>query len=151
MSTVAAYHPVGTEPGGDGLPHALRRAGFAVLLPVLRDDLDLDWAPYGGVEAVAPAARGLVEPTGPRRGPDAVSRVDAVVVPALAVDRDGARLGRGGGSYDRALARVGAAVPVVALLHDGEMVDRVPTEPHDRPVTAVVTADDGWRWTTAHA
>jgi 5-formyltetrahydrofolate cyclo-ligase len=61
------------------------------------------------------------------------------VVPALAVDRRGSRLGRGGGSYDRALARVPAGRPVLALLYDGECPEVVPTEPHDRRVTVAVT------------
>ncbi|PSK58900.1 5-formyltetrahydrofolate cyclo-ligase [Micromonospora sp. MH33] len=68
---------------------------------------------------------------------------DLVVVPALAVDRRGYRLGRGGGSYDRALARVPATVPTVALLHDGELVEVVPAQPHDRPVRFVITPGGG--------
>jgi 5-formyltetrahydrofolate cyclo-ligase len=64
-------------------------------------------------------------------------------VPALAVDRRGNRLGRGGGSYDRALSRVPRRALVVALLYDGELVDELPTEPHDRPVNAVVTPGGG--------
>jgi 5-formyltetrahydrofolate cyclo-ligase len=59
-------------------------------------------------------------------------------VPALAVGRDGTRLGRGGGSYDRALARVPAATPVVALLYEDELLETVPAEPHDRRVSAAV-------------
>ena len=61
------------------------------------------------------------------------------MVPALAVDARGMRLGRGGGSYDRALARVGPARLVLALLYDGECPVIVPAEPHDRPVTGAVT------------
>jgi 5-formyltetrahydrofolate cyclo-ligase len=83
---------------------------------------------------MAPASAGLLKPTEPPRGTGAVASADLVIVPALAVDARGNRLGRGGGGYDRALARVGPAVPVVALLHDGELVGRVPAEPHDRPV-----------------
>ena len=83
---------------------------------------------------MAEAPRGLLEPCEPPRGPGAVAHADLVIVPALAVDRRGTRLGRGGGSFDRALARVGPDVPVVALLHEGELLDRVPAEPHDRPV-----------------
>ena len=63
-------------------------------------------------------------------------------MPALAVSRSGMRLGRGGGSYDRALARAESAF-TVALLHDGELLDEVPAEPHDRPVDAVITPADG--------
>ncbi|MEV0155304.1 5-formyltetrahydrofolate cyclo-ligase [Micromonospora sp. NPDC050686] len=145
---MTAYVPVGSEPGGPDLPEALRAAlpaGAELLLPVLRDDLDLDWARYTGAGSLVAAGRGLREPAGPRLGVAAVSTARLVVVPALAVDRRGIRLGRGGGSYDRALARVPAATPTVALLHDGELVERVPGEPHDRPVRAVITPAGGLR------
>jgi 5-formyltetrahydrofolate cyclo-ligase len=66
-----------------------------------------------------------------------------VVVPAVAVDARGVRLGRGGGSYDRALARVAPDTLVVALLHDGEVVEELPYEPHDRRVDAVITPSGG--------
>jgi 5-formyltetrahydrofolate cyclo-ligase len=82
----------------------------------------------------------LLEPSGPRLGPAAVADAHLVVVPALAVDRTGTRLGRGGGSYDRALARVRA--PSVALLYAGELVDALPAEPHDRRVSGVLVAGD---------
>jgi len=159
---VAAYVPVGSEPGGPDLPEVLRAAlapAGVLLLPVLRADLDLDWAAYTGPDGLSvppdssPAAssspparpgRGLREPTGPRLGPEAIGEAELVIVPALAVDRRGFRLGRGGGSYDRALVRVGAGVPTVALLHDGELVDAVPAEPHDRRVTAVITPTLGF-------
>jgi 5-formyltetrahydrofolate cyclo-ligase len=71
-----------------------------------------------------------------------------MLVPALAVDRTGMRLGRGGGSYDRTLARAGTAL-TVALLHDGELVDHVPAEAHDRPVRATVTPGAGFAPTAA--
>ncbi|MCW2568337.1 MAG: 5-formyltetrahydrofolate cyclo-ligase [Mycobacterium sp.] len=137
VTTVAAYVPVGAEPGGPGLPDALRAAGLIVLLPVLQPDGALDWARYTGELTDGP--HGLREPTGPRLGQAAVAGADAVVVPAVAVDRRGVRLGRGGGSYDRALARVAPGVSVTALLYDGELVDLLPAEPHDRHVGAVVT------------
>jgi 5-formyltetrahydrofolate cyclo-ligase len=137
---VCAYVPVGNEPGGQGLPAALSGAG-ELLLPVLRADNDLDWARYTGT--LLPAGRGLREPDGPRLGPAAVAGADLIVAPAVAVDRRGMRLGRGGGSYDRALARVPAGVPIVALLHDGELVDRVPEAAHDQRVTAVITPARG--------
>ena len=62
-----------------------------------------------------------------------------VLVPALAVDHAGNRLGRGGGSYDRALARVGPLIPLIALVYDDELLDHVPTAPHDVPVRAAVS------------
>lgn len=145
---ITGYVPIGGEPGGADLPDVLRVAlapGGVLLLPVLRPDLDLDWAAYPGPDGLVPAGRGMREPAGPRLGPAAVADAELVVVPAVAVDRRGVRLGRGGGSYDRALARVGAGVPIVALLHDGELVDVVPAEPHDRRVTAVVTPSGGFQ------
>ena len=114
--TVAAYYSIGTEPDTRGLVFALWKRGSYVLLPVLRPDGDLDWASY--------------------EGPDSL-------VPALAVDPAGRRLGRGGGSYDRALARVGPLIPLIALLYDDELVEQVPTAPHDIPARAAVTPRTG--------
>ena len=134
---VAAYVSVGTEPATAALLAAF--ADREVLLPVLLPDDGLDWARADA--GVAPGRHGLLEPRGDRLGPDAVTSCDLVVVPALAVDRTGTRLGRGGGSYDRALA--GASGWIVALLHDGELVDELPAEPHDQRVHAVVTPRRG--------
>ncbi len=119
---VAAYASVGTEPGTRDLLAALVHGQRTVLLPLLLPDGDLDWAAYDG--ELRPGPRGLLQPAGPPLGPGAVAACALVVVPALAVDRSGTRLGRGGGSYDRALAR--AAGPAVAALHRGELVDRLP-------------------------
>ena len=107
--TVAAYVSVGREPGTRPLLEALRARGVRVLLPVLLPDNDLDWGVYEGAEQLVRAGRGLLEPAGPRLGPEAVTEADAVLLPGLAVDGQGIRLGRGGGSYDRVLARLGAA------------------------------------------
>ncbi|MGW2179091.1 5-formyltetrahydrofolate cyclo-ligase [Streptomyces sp. NPDC001732] len=140
--TVAAYVSVGSEPGTRALLDALRARGVRVLLPVLLPDNDLDWAPYEGAARLVRAGRGLLEPAGARLGPDAVLEADAVLLPGLAVDGRGMRLGRGGGSYDRVLARLAAAgahPALVVLLYDNEVVAQVPEEPHDRPVDAVVT------------
>ncbi|MGZ4632023.1 MAG: 5-formyltetrahydrofolate cyclo-ligase [Actinomycetes bacterium] len=137
--TVAAYLSIGTEPATTDLVEALRSRGVRVLVPDLRDDLDLDWAEYVGTHHLAQGSRGLSVPIGPRLGVDAVTDADVLVVPAVAVDDAGVRLGRGGGSYDRALARVPAGRPVIALLYDGERRAAVPAEEHDRPVTTVVT------------
>jgi 5-formyltetrahydrofolate cyclo-ligase len=76
-------------------------------------------------------------------GPAAIGTAGLVLVPAFAVDRSGRRLGRGGGSYDRALARVPAGTTVAALIFADELIERVPTEVWDQPVTAVVTPA-GW-------
>lgn len=145
IARVCAYLPVGSEPGSPGLLDALTAAGAEVLLPVLLPDADLDWAVYSGEQSLVDGPLHLREPSGPRLGVDAVRAAGLVLVPAVAVDRVGHRLGRGGGSYDRVLTRVAGHVPVVALLHDGELVDRVPVEAHDRPVSHAVTPGGGWQ------
>ncbi len=144
--TVAAYVSVGSEPGTLALLDALRTRGARVLLPALLPDNDLDWGTYEGEGSLVRVRHGakmaLFEPAGPCLGPDAVTEADVVLLPGLAVDTRGMRLGRGGGSYDRVLARLdraGARPALVVLLYDAEVVDRVPVEPHDRPVHAVVT------------
>ncbi|MFI8232022.1 5-formyltetrahydrofolate cyclo-ligase [Streptomyces sp. NPDC085900] len=144
--TVAAYVSVGSEPGTLALLDALRARGVRVLLPALLPDNDLDWAAYTGEHSLARVQHSgkmaLFEPSGERLGPDAVTGADVVLLPGLAVDAGGMRLGRGGGSYDRVLARLeraGARPALVVLLYDSEVVERVPEEAHDRPVHAVVT------------
>jgi len=134
---IAAYMSIGSEPPTSGLVFALWKRGSYVLLPLLREDNDLDWASYEGPQSLAPGPHGLLQPTESARGVDAITSADLVIVPALAVGRDGQRLGRGGGSYDRALTRVGPAVPTLALLYDGELLDEVPAGPGDQPVRAV--------------
>ena len=135
---VAAYVSFGTEPGTTSVLSALQSRGVRVLLPVLQPDRDLDWSVYDESE-LTPRDRASWAPRGPLLGLHAVAEAEVVVVPALAVGADGTRLGRGGGSYDRALARLPRGRPVVALLYDGELLPRVPSEPHDRRVTAALT------------
>ncbi len=132
---------VGTEP----LRKALARADVRVLLPIVLPGGVLDWAEDSGELAELPAQRtiGGPEPIGPRLGPEAVRQADVMLIPALAVDTLGRRLGQGVGYYDRALSLIDASVPVIALVHEEEVLDAavepIPTEPHDRPVHAVAT------------
>ena len=141
--TVAAYYSVGTEPISRGLVYALWKRGTYVLLPVMRADGDLDWASYEGPSSLVDGRFGLLEPSEVLRGVDAVSRADVVIVPALGVSASGARLGRGRGSYDRALSRVGGSILTLALLYDDELLPSVPAEPHDVLVRAVARPSFG--------
>jgi 5-formyltetrahydrofolate cyclo-ligase len=141
-ATVAAFVGVRGEPPTLPLLAALRAAGGRVLLPVLEADLDLDWAVYDG--ELGEGRLGMREPPGPRLGRTAIGEAGLVLTPALAVDATGRRLGQGGGSYDRALPRTTARA--VAVVFDDELLDRVPTEQHDRPVDGVLTPAGGLRW-----
>ncbi len=115
-STVAAYVSVSTEPGTGPLLDALRAAGKRVILPLVMPDFDLDWGEYDAAGPLT-ARRGLLEPEGPPLGVDAIATADAVLVPGLAVSRDGARLGKGAGCYDRALGRVPTGTFTCVLLN----------------------------------
>ncbi|MFT4084771.1 MAG: 5-formyltetrahydrofolate cyclo-ligase [Nocardioides sp.] len=137
-ATVAAYVSVGSEPGTGDLLDALASSGRRVILPRLLPDDDLDWSVYDG--RLERAARGLLEPPGPLLGVDAIATADAVLVPGLAVDPTGARLGRGGGSYDRALARVPRGTFTCVLLYPDEVGIAVPVEAHDRRVSAAASS-----------
>lgn len=148
-ATVAAYVSVGSEPGTGALLDALRAAGKRVILPVLLPDNDLDWAVWPPIPTetglsradtgLVAARRGLLEPTGPRLGVEAIASADVVLLPGLAVGADGVRMGRGGGSYDRVLARLTPGTFTCVLLHEGEVLDAVPAEEHDLAVDAAAT------------
>ncbi|MEO6701909.1 MAG: 5-formyltetrahydrofolate cyclo-ligase [Jatrophihabitantaceae bacterium] len=131
-SVIAGYQPLRTEPGSLSLLAELDRAGYRVIVPVTLADRDLDWTWWPAPEAEVGAAPELL-------GLAAIGEASLILVPAFAVDRFGNRLGRGGGSYDRALGRVQPGTPVAALLYDGELVERVPTEAWDRPVGLAAT------------
>jgi 5-formyltetrahydrofolate cyclo-ligase len=146
--TVAAFVGTRTEPPTLPLLAALHDRGARVLLPVLREDMDLEWAAFASAADLRPARLGLLEPAGPSLGLDAVRDAGLVLAPALGVDHAGRRIGQGGGSYDRALER--ATAPVVAIVFDDEVLDDpIPVEAHDRPVAGVLTPGAGLRWLTA--
>jgi 5-formyltetrahydrofolate cyclo-ligase len=146
-STVCAYVPVGTEPGSIDMLDALLSRGDRVLLPVVRTSFDdtplpLRWAEYrpGGLVA---ARWGLLEPAEPWLPESALGEAGLVLLPALAVDRRGVRLGRGRGFYDRSLPARDPQAQLIALVRDAEMVDELPCEPHDVPMTHALTPQRG--------
>jgi 5-formyltetrahydrofolate cyclo-ligase len=145
--TVCAYVPVGAEPGSiEMLDVVLRRAG-RVLLPVARTTSDdtpmpLRWGEYRPGRLVA-GRFGLLEPAEPWLPASAVADASLVLVPALAVDRRGVRLGRGRGFYDRSLVCRDPHAELVAVVRDEELVEELPCEPHDVPMTHALTPGRG--------
>ncbi|MCW2831099.1 MAG: 5-formyltetrahydrofolate cyclo-ligase [Aeromicrobium sp.] len=134
---LACYLSMPSEPGTGPILAGLRDRGIEVLVPVALDDHILDWAVHDPAEPLVTTGLGIPEPGGPRLGPGAVGTCDVVIVPALAVDHAGHRLGRGAGYYDRALSAVSA--PVCALVYAHELLPEVPHEPHDVLVQMAVT------------
>ena len=136
---VSCFIGVGSEPDTGPLIGRLAASGVEVLLPVTLDDFSLDWALYTGDEHLVDARFGLREPDGPRLGASALATADVVIIPALAIDADGRRLGQGAGCYDRALPHVRPQTPVLAVVFDDERLEQpLPEEPHDRRVDGVI-------------
>ncbi|MGP4021204.1 5-formyltetrahydrofolate cyclo-ligase [Saccharopolyspora sp. 5N708] len=143
VRTVAAYVPVGGEPGSPGLLDALREAGLRVLLPIVVRGGPLEWAAYTGPDSLRSAGFGLLEPVGDRLGPAAIGEAEALLVPALAVDHRGVRLGRGAGYYDRSLPMAAPGAALIGIVRDREFVDELPGEPHDVRMNGVLTPRRG--------
>jgi 5-formyltetrahydrofolate cyclo-ligase len=117
---VAGYSALRGEPDIGGALDALRERGVVVLLPKMLADRDLEFR-VDGRDGVMP-----------------IEEADVLLVPAVAADRTGRRLGRGGGSYDRALPRVRPGALVVAIVHAEELLASVPVEAHDVTMGAVL-------------
>lgn len=131
---VALYASMPAEPDTAPLLRHLFDNGLELLLPRVHGE-HLEWVLFTVDSTVAPGAFGISEPMD---GPVvSLSTADVIVIPALAVDGTGMRLGQGGGYYDRALAKVSA--PIIALIFDEDLLDDIPSEPHDRRVDVIVT------------
>lgn len=146
-ATVCAYVPIGTEPGSPDLLDELVLRDVIVLLPVARADpaegpRPLQWGRYRP-ETLLAAPFGLREPPPPHLPPEALTDAAVVLVPALAVDLRGARLGRGAGFYDRTLRLADPGAALIAVVRDEELVEELPTDPHDVPMTHAVTPERG--------
>lgn len=148
-AVVAAFLPTAAEPDVTGCLAAAYAAGERVLVPRTLPQCQLAWVQWTPQAPLQPDRHGLSAPIGAAT-PDGLSGSTVLLLPALAVDRQGTRLGHGAGYYDRALARLPAwpQGPLrVAVVHPAEVLDEpLPREPHDAAVDAVLTAD-GWHRT----
>jgi 5-formyltetrahydrofolate cyclo-ligase len=139
---VAVYAAMPTEPQTAPLREALRNQGVGVVLPLVRPG-GLEWGWDTGARLVPGDGVGGAEPAGPSLGPRGVLAADVVLVPALAVDTLGTRLGQGGGYYDAVLPTLDPGVPVIAVVHEDEVLDAavepLPWQEHDVPVDGALT------------
>ncbi|MBI3215843.1 MAG: 5-formyltetrahydrofolate cyclo-ligase [Mycobacterium sp.] len=145
--TVCAYVPVGSEPGSPAMLDAIAQTGARVLLPVARTAADgsalpLCWGEYVAGE-LAGAQFGLLEPTGAILPAETLAAAGVVIIPALAVDRRGVRLGRGAGFYDRSLPLCRPDARLVAVVRDDELLDVIPEQAHDIRMTDALTPAGG--------
>ena len=136
-ATLALYASRPHEPATHAAITRLHGAGWRILLPMTGSPHK--WALFDGWEHMRPGWGGIPEPVPPFRRTPELSEADVVVTACLAVAADGTRLGTGGGWYDKALPRRRPGVPVWALARSTEMVEFLPSEPHDVPVDRVVT------------
>lgn len=133
---IFAYCSVVPEVDTHAILAQARRRGKTVALPVTQPDGQMRFARFDG--ALVPGRFGIPEP--PRSARTLLPQPgDLMLVPALAYDRAGRRLGRGGGYYDRFLARVDCCT--VGLIRAAFLLDALPAKWNDVPVSAVITED----------
>ncbi|UYO97973.1 5-formyltetrahydrofolate cyclo-ligase [Microbacterium sp. M28] len=137
--SISCFLSTTTEPGTREFVERAVRRGIRVLLPVSRADGLLDWAVADDSPDVAEGLFGLPEPTGEVLGPIAVNDVDLMIIPAAAIDETGMRLGWGRGYFDKTIGSMERCPPVYAVIYDSEVLETLPREVHDQPVTGVVT------------
>jgi 5-formyltetrahydrofolate cyclo-ligase len=145
--TVAAYLSTGSEPGTLQLVAWLAAHRVRVLLPVLSHPVGgrLDrpaWAPYEGPDALRMGALSILEPTGEPLPSEQLPEAEVIVCPGLAANRQGDRLGRGGGWYDRTLAHASQSAPIWVLLNSDEVLETIPVHAWDHRIDTIVTPQE---------
>lgn len=141
---VACFASTPLEPPTGAFLAWARQHDIQVLLPRAISDTELEWCPDTGELAEHPRLR-VPEPTGPALA-SGLDTAELIVLPAAAADRSGTRLGWGGGFYDRALEVLPPEqrTRLIALVHDDEVFEGLPREPHDVPVIGIVTPNNYW-------
>ena len=139
VTSLSCFLSTSTEPGTRTFIAGAVARGIRVLLPITRADGLLDWAVADPDGPIAEGLYGMPEPVGEVLSPASVGDVDLLVIPAAAVDRSGMRLGWGRGYFDKTLGSMERCPPVYAVVFDSELLDQVPRDLHDQPVTGVVT------------
>ncbi|HEX9712337.1 MAG TPA: 5-formyltetrahydrofolate cyclo-ligase [Actinomycetota bacterium] len=135
---VLAFVSIRSEVPTDVMLSAVLDAGKTLLLPYVADDGSLRAAPVSSLAEIEPGYRGIPEPRPRLRLVKAEPAV--IIVPGVAFDATGARLGYGGGFYDRYLAAA-PGVPRVGVCFEAQLFEEIPVEPHDEPVDIIVTEE----------
>ena len=137
-TAIGGYWPLGEELDSRPALEALALAGATMVLPVVAGQGQVlifrAWAPGDSLDS---GPFGTMHP-----GTQAqIIRPRVILVPLIAFDLDGGRLGYGAGYYDRTIAafRADGQVTAIGLAYDAQRVDTVPTDPHDQPLDAVIT------------
>lgn len=146
VATVIVYAAHGEELDVGGLIGVLRRRGARTLLPRVHGD-ELQLVTAHDLRDLQVGYRGIREPSGPRIDPEVV---DAAVVPGVAFDPVGGRVGQGGGHYDRLLATLPSDSPRIGVCFACQVVPTVPREPHDAAIDVVVTERAVYRTHARH-
>jgi 5-formyltetrahydrofolate cyclo-ligase len=133
--TIMLFASFGSEVPTQGMIERALKDGRRVILPYLQDG-EIHGAEIGGRRGMVRSSHGPMEPALRTEVPP--EEIDVVVAPGLAFDREGNRLGYGGGHYDRFLDRLGDAARVVIGFH-AQLVGSVPSGPNDRRVDLIVT------------
>ena len=140
-SSVFAYRALSWEIGADRLLQLALSQGKRAAVPRCRENGDMDAVCLTKETAFSKSTLGISEP---RSGRILLpEETDLVLVPALAFDRAGFRLGRGGGFYDRWLAKTGAVT--IGLCYGDFLFDALPRDAHDIPVYGIST-QEGLVW-----
>jgi len=135
--TVVAYYSLEDEVDTHGLIDELLAEGKTVFLPKVVSDYEMVLCKYTGTESLQKGAFGIMEPIGDEM--TIGTNIDVVLVPGMAFDEKGHRLGRGKGYYDRFLSTLPEPHPhLIGVCFDFQKVDSVPTEACDIPVDLVV-------------
>ncbi|HVP00038.1 MAG TPA: 5-formyltetrahydrofolate cyclo-ligase [Bryobacteraceae bacterium] len=144
--TILAYCSIGSEIDTTPLLNAVLGGGRTLVLPKLNaggGGLDLYRVKNLGGD-LRPGAWGIREPDSSLCEPCPAADIELILVPGVAFDRRGARLGYGKGYYDKLLASMHPRPRTVAAAFDVQVVDAIPMEPHDVPVDTVVTETSEW-------
>ena len=134
-STLLLYYPLADEVDVRTLIREAFGGGKHVLLPVCVGD-ELELRIYEGESSLAKGSFGIMEPTGRLFAPEHYPDIQLAIIPGMAFDKTGHRLGRGKGYYDRLLPKLTKARRQ-GICFPFQLLDEVPADTHDIPVHAV--------------